>query len=489
MSKVLAYVMVMLAALTGTALLTHHPRPAAPRVAGRPAPSAPPPAASPFLSGVVEGFYGNRWTVADTEAVMAFIARQGMNTFVYAPKNDPYQRVEWNRLYPPAALTYLSQVTAAARLDHVNFVYSISPGLSVVYSSPADRAALVAKVNQIRALGVHTFMLSFDDIGPTLDPTDARVYHDNLARAQAALANSLYDAERRVDPAFRLIFTPTDYYGLADNPYWASLKAYLNPQIDVVWTGQWVLTAAVTGAQAAQVRRDLGHPVVFWDNYPVNDWTYVQQHRPRLFMGPLLGRTADLPAQLAGYLLNPMLQARPSEVALYTAAQYLKDPADYRPWAAWQQAVDLLGGPAAPSFRVLCEDARSTFLAGAKSGDPALDHDLRSYMTNPGHPSPSLLNALAQRFQAMAAVNQTLASGLPDHVLYQELAPWATALSEQGAAGLAAVAVLQDRAAGRSDAADLARLQALVTAVRSTSFTLDTTPEVERFLTTVLAGR
>jgi hyaluronoglucosaminidase len=487
-------------ALVGVAGLRHHSP--APQPSRHPESSAPVPKTRaavnpPFMAGVVEGFYGHRWSVANTAAVLTFMGRQGLNTFVYAPKNDPYQRADWSQLYPPAQFQYIRQVVKAAVSNHVNFVYSISPGLSVLYSSVQDRNRLVAKVNQLRTLGVNTFMLSFDDIGPSLDATDNRVYHGNLAEAQAALANNLYSREIKADPAFRLILTPTYYYGLArgryttaaQQSYWQGLRRYLNPAVDVAWTGEWVLTASANGQQAAAFRRYVGHPVVFWDNYPVNDWTYVQPpHHPRLLMGPLTGRAANLPAQLAGYLLNPMLQARASEVALYTAAQYLHRPAAYNPGLAWHQAITLIGGPAVSSFGLLCEDARASFLAGSGSGDPVLTADLRQFAKDPGAPSTALLSSLQTRFQAMAAVSADLSRELPDHALYTEITPWANQLTLQGEAGLAALAVIRARLGGQSTAPSIAQLTTFAHTMSSTPYVLDTTVQMKAFVALVLKG-
>jgi hyaluronoglucosaminidase len=198
-------------------------------------------------------------------------------------------------------------------------------------------------------------------------------------------------------------------------------------------------------------------------------------------MGPLTGRSANLPAHLAGYLLNPMLQARASELALYTAAQYLKDPAQYHPWAAWLAGIKLLGGPAYSAFLLFCQDSRSSYLTGSLSGNPALDQELAAFAARPKAPTEALVDHLAASFQAMADVQATLAAKLPDHALYAELAPWAAQLSLEGKLGLAAVAVIRDTAAGRPATASLSQVLTLEGQVASSSLELDTTPAVLRF--------
>jgi beta-N-acetylglucosaminidase len=43
----------------------------------------------------------------------------------------------------------LKQLIAAADKCHINFVYALSPGLDIVYSSVKDMDALKAKLNQV----------------------------------------------------------------------------------------------------------------------------------------------------------------------------------------------------------------------------------------------------------------------------------------------------------------------------------------------------
>ncbi len=42
--------------------------------------------------GVIEGFYGPPWSHQDRLDVLRFMGREGLNTYIYAPKDDPYHR-------------------------------------------------------------------------------------------------------------------------------------------------------------------------------------------------------------------------------------------------------------------------------------------------------------------------------------------------------------------------------------------------------------
>ena len=51
--------------------------------------------------GAIEGFYGSPWTTEERLDHLAFAGRFKLNTYVYAPKDDPYHRDRWREPYPP----------------------------------------------------------------------------------------------------------------------------------------------------------------------------------------------------------------------------------------------------------------------------------------------------------------------------------------------------------------------------------------------------
>lgn len=44
------------------------------------------------MHGIIEGFYGTPWTWRERREVAASLAGAGMDTYVYAPKDDPLHR-------------------------------------------------------------------------------------------------------------------------------------------------------------------------------------------------------------------------------------------------------------------------------------------------------------------------------------------------------------------------------------------------------------
>lgn len=425
------------------------------------------------LDGVIEGFYGPAWSYPDTRAIFRFLAAHHLTAFVYAPKGDPYQRAKWNLPYPPKRLHYLDELVRAARTAGIRFVYSVSPGLTIDYASASDRRQLVAKINQVKALGVNTFMLSFDDI-----PTYGNLY--DLAVAQSKLADEVVHQERRTDPGFRLLFTPTEYWGTNPNPYWTGLKNVLYQGIDVIWTGPWVLSKIITASEARTVEGYMGHRLVIWDNYPVNDYTYSQPpHHPHLFLGPLVGRSPRLPEVVAGYFFNPMLQPLASEPALWTGAAYLNDPSGYKPHRSWMHALQGVGRGAPKAFARFAAANVSSFLDYPEQTPlPGL---LTEYWA--GHKK-----ALGAYFGAMFRTRNIILKHLADQGLAAEMRPWLNLYSAEGRAGSLAVRLLASQRAGRSPSpSEVSDLAVQEQKISSSPYHLDTTRPVVQFLGRALA--
>jgi hyaluronoglucosaminidase len=293
------------------------------------------------LRGVIEGFYGPAWTDAEIGTQLRFYGQNKLNTFVYSAKSDPYLRADWQDPYPSPALASLGQLVSAAQSEHVNFVYALSPGLSICYSSGTDLSALEAKDQQLWNAGVRQFALFFDDIGSgfncAADTARFGSSPDPLAAAQAYLINNFVTGFIGTHPgADELITVPTNYAGDAASAYRSVWKASLTSRVLVYWTGVGVIPQTITAAQASATAAEFGQQIVVWDNYPVNDYDPT-----RLFLGPLTGRAADLSTAVAGFTSNPMQEPAPSTIPLFTTADYTWNPAAYTgdPGAAWQAGI------------------------------------------------------------------------------------------------------------------------------------------------------
>jgi hypothetical protein len=91
------------------------------------------------------------------------------------------------------------------------------------------------------------------------------------------------------------------------------------------------------------VARQIRHPLILWDNYPVNDLHMSDE----LHLGPLTGRDPRLPEAVYGYLNNPLLQESLSLIPLATCFDYAAAPAAYDPEESWREAIEELFGKSA----------------------------------------------------------------------------------------------------------------------------------------------
>ncbi|QNO37716.1 beta-N-acetylglucosaminidase domain-containing protein [Protaetiibacter sp. SSC-01] len=375
---------------------------------------------SPFTErGVIEGFYGEPWTHEERLRLVAELGRLGMNRYVYAPKDDPYHRKRWRESYPEPEGARLAELVAASHAAGVELVYALHPGLDMVHTDDADHAALARKARELHALGIRRFALLFDDIDEGLpDARDRERYGEGVAGAGRAHGASCSRFEAEVLAPLgiggRLLMVPTHYAGSDPTPYRDGLVETLAEGIGVFWTGDDIVVGEVT---EDHVRRAIasfgGHPLVLWDNFPVNDFD-----RSRAFLGPLLGRAAGLArAGLAGIVANPMVEFEPSRFALHTVAAWAADPDAYEPSAAAEAALHAVAGADAEVLRPLVAAASSWPPSAPQH--PALAAEVDAAFADGGR--------LGERLEAMLAELGALAGLEPSTPLRAALRPWADA--------------------------------------------------------------
>ena len=117
-----------------------------------------------FLSGIIEGFYGPPWSRSERLELVDMMAACGLNTYLYAPKDDLKHRARWREAYSSAEAEALGALIRACVRRGLRFVYALGPGLDIRFSGETDLGCLRARVEQMLALGCEHFALLFDDI-------------------------------------------------------------------------------------------------------------------------------------------------------------------------------------------------------------------------------------------------------------------------------------------------------------------------------------
>ncbi|MET7687328.1 beta-N-acetylglucosaminidase domain-containing protein [Streptomyces sp. NPDC005483] len=406
------------------------------------------------LRGVIEGFYGTPWTHAERLAQLDFYGRTKQNVYVYSPKDDDYLRARWRDEYPAAALAQLKELVDRADADHVRFTYALSPGLSVCYSSDADVKALTAKFDSLYAIGVRSFAIPLDDISYAKwnCPEDEREFGTGGAAAGAAQAHLLNTVWKRFSAAHTglqpLEMVPTEYSDLADSPYKKALREQLDPSVVVEWTGVGVIAPTLTTDQLKQAREVYGHPILVWDNYPVND--YVTS---RLLLGPYTGREPGVASAATGVTANPMVQGEASRIALFTSAAYLWNPNAYDPRRAFLASVRDLAGPGSAKWlRIFAENNYSSQLDSTES--PTLTKLIAAFRAayEQDRGLDQAAGALSDYFADMAATPTELRANLDNPGFLDETSAWLDKLGRYGSAGETAVRLLLAHKAGDAEA-------------------------------------
>ncbi|XP_029022376.1 protein O-GlcNAcase isoform X2 [Betta splendens] len=274
-----------------------------------------------FISGVVEGFYGRPWTMEQRTELFKREQTWGLNTYLYAPKDDYKHRMYWRDLYSAEEAELLVALISAAKQHSVEFIYAISPGLDITFSNPKEVAALKRKLDQVKAFGCRSFSLLFDDIETEMCPADKRAF-SSFAHAQVAVTNEVY---QHLGGPETFLFCPTDYCAafctpnVSQSSYLHTVGENLLPGIDILWTGPKVVSHKISVESIEEVSAVLKRAPVIWDNIHAND--YDPQ---RLFLGPYKDRPTGLIPKLRGVLTNPNCEFFPNFVAIHTLATWCK---------------------------------------------------------------------------------------------------------------------------------------------------------------------
>jgi protein O-GlcNAcase/histone acetyltransferase len=147
-----------------------------------------------FLAGVIEGFYGPPWSQAERTELLEWMTAWKLNTYLYAPKDDLKHRAAWQEAYAPAEAEALGTLIRACGARGVRFIYGLSPGLDIRYSQPDELQRILARFEQLLALGCDHFALLFDDIPERMHPEDWQRW-GSFAAAQCQLTNAAHGRE------------------------------------------------------------------------------------------------------------------------------------------------------------------------------------------------------------------------------------------------------------------------------------------------------
>ena len=269
--------------------------------------------------GFIEGYYGNPWSTEDRINLMKWGGYYKLNSYFYAPKNDPKHNAKWRELYTEEELnTLIRPLAEAGNASKCRFVYALH---TFMYNPvrfdgnyQADLKAVQDKLAQVIEAGVRQVAILADDAGNV----GGNNYNKFLTDMTAWLAEM-----KKTYPDLKqtLPFCPQEYM-------YNGQEYYKNfpENVQIVMTGGRVW-GEVNQNFTNTFTNNAGRGPYMWINWPCTD-----NSKSHLIMG---GYTTFLqpgvdPAKIQGIVLNPMQQSEPSKVAIFGNACYS--------WNIWENA-------------------------------------------------------------------------------------------------------------------------------------------------------
>ena len=323
--------------------------------------------------GVIEGFYagdGAGWTWEDRQNQLEYYGETKLNTYIYAPKDDPYHRANWRDPYPAEQLAKMEKLVQIADENKVDFVFAISPGNTIDLESESDFEALVSKCETMYKLGVRHFAIFFDDISLTgSDPGTQQA--ELLNRFQTEFLDEKGDCSPLVTVPTKydsLAMTNTPEEGSSFNEYSNHFAETLDDRIEVLYTGPAVVPEGIPAENVDLVKELYGDRLGIWWNYNCNDFL-----RNKLCLGPMYGLDNELGEKTDYFVSNPMGWAELNKVSEATAADYSWNTDVYDADASLEAAVPYVYGDGELGQAMMVFADHSTRMVGGSNSSGRAD--------------------------------------------------------------------------------------------------------------------
>lgn len=269
--------------------------------------------------GFIEGYYGNPWSTTDRMKLMEWGGYYKLNSYFYAPKDDPKHNSKWRELYTDEEIeSKIKPLAEAGNKSKCRFVFALHPYMynPIRYDSDAnyqsDLKVLQAKFEQVIKAGVRQIAILADDA--------ANVGGDNYTKTLTDMSEWLKEMQKTYpDLKLTLPFCTQEYMYNGES-YYQNFPS----NVQIVMTGGKVW-GEVTDKFTSTFTSNAGRGPYMWINWPCTD-----NSKKHLIMGgysTFLHPGVD-PNKIQGIVLNPMQQSEPSKVAIFGNACYS--------WNIWQ---------------------------------------------------------------------------------------------------------------------------------------------------------
>lgn len=248
-----------------------------------------------MLKGYIEGYYGRFFSEHERCKVLNHMGRLNMDFYLYGPKEDPFHRVSWEKPYPVSKEKILKSFIKDSKRNSVTPVFALSPGMNITKFSNKYINSLTKKIVQAKKIGFKDFAILFDDIDQARNAELAEIHLKIIQHV-----SSIKGINKNP-----LMICPTVYCKsfargeIKDNEYLQVLAANIDPNINILWTGDEVVSQSISLKSLKDLKSLFKNPIIIWDNLYANDYCPT-----RFFIGAYTGR-ASLDKTVEGVGINP----------------------------------------------------------------------------------------------------------------------------------------------------------------------------------------
>ncbi|MHC9369461.1 beta-N-acetylglucosaminidase domain-containing protein [Clostridium perfringens] len=384
--------------------------------------------------GFIEGFYGVPWSHEDRMNLMKDTSEYKMNTYIYAPKDDPYHRLSWKELYPEQEAKQIAELAKAGAENNFNFCWTIHPGATLQFTDE-DFDALINKFEQLYSLGVRQFGVLFDD-------TDDWRNGQKQAEWINKIDTEFVKAKGDVAPMIVISARYNSAWGPNMDRYFKPFMQTLHDDIQVMWTGHATMSNVSKEVfEWPKVQTGVDKDVAVWWNYPVNDYC-----DSRILMAPLHNLNQDLD-NVSGFFSNPMNQAEASKVALYSIADYTWNTDAFDYMKSWETSIEKFVPEVKEEFMRFASNTCYLKDDGGASGPFEYDESwylsekidaLKEAMKN-GQSAVKPAKDLLEEFKLIVSDYESITSKVTNKNLIDEIEQHLNAYKALGEAGTAAM--------------------------------------------------
>ncbi len=286
---------------------------------------------SELLTGVIEGFYGQPWSSAERSELLEWMSQWGLNTYVYAPKDDLKQRALWRELYSDSEAQALGALIRDCTAKQIRYIYALSPGLDIRYTDEGELRVIEARCDQILFHGGRDFACLFDDISDHLSPQVLAAGVPWLPLSATSPIRFADTSSHHTHGPFPVlphaVLRANGRAGLGGPDYLETVGRELAPDIRRVldragdyFRNEYRRTCSRAANTSVAATGDLGQ-------LHANDYD-----GRRFYCGPYAGRPLELRDEVRGLLANPNCEFPLNFVPLRTLSRFIRgaDPWDER---------------------------------------------------------------------------------------------------------------------------------------------------------------